>query len=145
MRVKNFQENFKITRSDCWEWTGTKHRDGYGQYRGGKHRKYAHRVSYELYKGEIPEGMFVCHTCDNPPCVNPSHLFLGTPKDNKQDAVRKERHARGTKVNTAKLSEDQVKTIINSTSLCRILAEEYAVSPTLIAMIRRKVIWKHVS
>ncbi len=79
---------------DCWLWTGTRTEDGYG--RTGASEKsssplYAHRVSWELANGPIPDGLFVLHRCDNPPCVRPDHLFLGTTKDNADDAQAKGR------------------------------------------------------
>lgn len=83
--------------SGCWQWTGSKDSWGYGQIRivsssGGSKIRGAHRISFELFKGEIPDGYFVCHTCDNPRCVNPDHLFLGTQTDNMQDRLRKGRN-----------------------------------------------------
>lgn len=77
----------------CWIWRGTLVRGGYGQFsvRPGQ-RCAAHRFAWELSNGAIPDGLFACHRCDNPPCVNPAHLFLGTPKDNMQDKVAKGRH-----------------------------------------------------
>jgi hypothetical protein len=82
---------------DCIEWKGARTRDGYGEkwWKGGKKR--THRIAYEWAYGPIPEGLCVLHKCDNPPCCNPSHLFLGTNHDNQQDSLRKGRHANAAK------------------------------------------------
>jgi HNH endonuclease len=84
-----------IPEHSCWEWTASKFRDGYGQIKVNRKNKKAHRIAYELFKGPIPENMLVCHTCDNPGCVRPEHLFLGTALDNSHDMINKGRYNNG--------------------------------------------------
>lgn len=101
----------------CWTWLGTKTCGGYGKIhvsgeaRQSRRSAWAHRVSWELANGPIPGGLFVCHQCDNPSCVRPDHLFLGTNDDNMQDAKRKGRNAKGERHGMAKLSDEDVREI----------------------------------
>lgn len=108
----NLDERFwsKVQTADsdvCWEWQGATTANGYGAYWDGK-ALYAHRVSWELEFGDIPEELCVLHHCDNPGCVNPKHLFLGTKADNTADMVAKGRQARGSRNGMAKLNEANV-------------------------------------
>jgi len=92
---QRFEGKFRVTPG-CWPWTGSKTLKGYGQLRWKYNSLVASRVSYELYVGPIPEGLMVRHRCDNPSCVNPDHLELGTAADNSADMVQRGRHNNGS-------------------------------------------------
>ena len=104
---ERFNERFVKQNNGCWLWTAGKI-GKYGSIKNGEKREVSHRISWKIYKGEIPTGMFVCHRCDVTLCVNPEHLFLGTQKDNIVDAVSKNRMAKGEEPGSAKLKEKQV-------------------------------------
>lgn len=135
--------------SDCIEWSGARV-NGYGMrhYHGKMWR--AHRAAWDESNGPIPPGMLVCHKCDNRACVNVEHLFLGTPKDNSADMVRKGRsrgcghgtvRMAGTRNGRAKLSEMAVSEILGTSGKTRALAKKYGVDRTTIQKIRRGVNW----
>jgi len=106
----------KVDKADdnsCWLWKGARNKKGYGMFRLWPKMIRAHRVAYQLTHGEIQEGLLVCHTCDNPPCCNPSHLFLGTVQDNVNDKMKKGRinPCYGENNKNCKLSDMQVAEI----------------------------------
>jgi hypothetical protein len=121
----------------CWIWTAAKDRDGYGVFSKGK----AHRVSAFLSGLNITNKL-VCHTCDNPSCVNPSHLFVGTQKDNAQDALKKRRHYVGEKNGRSKLTEENVKEILASNLNGQQLADKFGVTRSTINNVRRGASWQ---
>lgn len=97
-QLVRFMERYEISLSGCWNWIWKKDKDGYGLFHARPNHQKAHRFSYELHKGSIPPNMLVCHTCDNPSCVNPEHLWVGTVLDNNRDKENKGRgfsHYRG--------------------------------------------------
>lgn len=101
--------------SGCWEWAGYCNPDGYGQRKINGKTLRAHRMSYTVYSGEIPEGLCVLHKCDNPKCCNPEHLFIGTHSDNMKDMWDKNRHPREKNPElSAKLTKDQVMYVRNA-------------------------------
>lgn len=114
-----------IKQEGCWEWSGAKHKFGYGMIRlgGTQEKAAASRVSWMVHFGEIPHGMFVCHKCDNPVCTNPDHLFLGTSSDNCNDRERKMRGKRRLGAADAKL----VKSLKDSGVSWRALARAFNV------------------
>lgn len=94
--------------NECWEWKAAKTKAGYGIIYYDKKNRFAHRLSLEFQGINIPEKMYVCHKCDNPPCVNPNHLYVGTPYQNSQDKVNRNRHPKGDRHYNYKLSENDV-------------------------------------
>ncbi len=145
--LKNFAKCIQTTPTGCWQWTGTKNRVGYGLvYVSNDLRRGAHRVMWELVRGEIADGLLVCHTCDNPSCVNPNHLFLGTYKDNSHDSRHKGRNARmvGVLHGRAKLDEAAVYDIRTSREHPSVLAKRYGVSVGTINDTRAGNHWMHV-
>lgn len=135
--------------SGCWLWTGALHDSfGYGAVKHGPRNsptETAHRVSYRLFRGDIPVGMLVRHHCDNPACVNPHHLDLGTKLDNAQDAVRRGRHSHGERHCFAKVTDEIAATIRFGEISTREAARRFDISRQAAADIKYGRTWKHVT
>jgi hypothetical protein len=147
-RMKSFFFNKVIQKEGCWGWIGGLDKNGYPYIYGGKGPYKAHRLSYEIHKGLIPEKMRVCHKCDNPTCTNPEHLFLGTSKENTQDSISKGRFIKGEKVHCSKLKEDEVKEIKKMLDLgvtCAYLSRKYKVHYMTIKCIEKNKTWKYIN
>lgn len=136
---------------DCWEWQGAKLK-GYGQLTMGNRRWLAHRLAWIFTNGEIPDALWVLHKCDNPPCVRPDHLFLGTQFDNMADAASKGRMPGpglcGENVATAKLTEQDVREIraLHESGMPqRAIARRFRVTRQNVRCIVRRITWKEVS
>jgi hypothetical protein len=134
---------------DCREWVGARLPNGYGVYctkllKVGP-RQYAHRIAYVLAHGPIPAGMFVCHHCDNPSCVEPTHLYLGTPKDNSNDAQRKGRMRGQFKPRlTADMVREMRATYATGTVTFFDLADRYGITFQHAHSVVRRRCWNHV-
>lgn len=134
----------KVQKSDgCWLWTASRHPQGHGYASMDGRVQYAHRVSWTLTNGPVPEGLSVCHRCDNPPCVNPAHLFLGTHADNMGDMAQKGR-AQAAALKRSKLRPEDVREIIRLRSdglTLQAIADRFSVTPSAIGLITRGQRW----
>jgi len=131
--------------TECWPWLGTVKKNGYGQlWFNGKPDR-AHRVSYQINKGPIPDGMLIRHTCDNKVCVNPNHLLTGTPLDNARDAIERNLYPRGETQGRAKLTLVQVEEIRrnwrNRTESQRSMSDRFGVSTSCIQFVATGNSW----
>lgn len=140
----------KVKKADtncCWIWKGSKSTAGYGYLSVNGRMIPAHRYSYSLTYGPIDNNLYVCHRCDNPPCVNPDHLFIGTAQDNAADLVKKGRR-KGSRHNHAVFMESEVMGIRNLISrqkvTQRLIAKIYNVDPTTIRDIIHRRTWVHI-
>lgn len=147
---QRFWEKVEIaSENECWNWTGGL-TDGYGIFSTRERNVLAHRLSWELAFGKIPEGLCILHECDNPRCVNPSHLFLGTREDNNRDRSSKGRDgsAKGERNNGAKITAKQVKTIremyLTGEFSQLAIGKMFGISESEVGNIVNLITWKHV-
>jgi len=141
-----------LSASGCWEWTGNKLKRDYGRIDHGGRKYVLHRIIYRLCVGSLPPGRVeVCHSCDNPPCCNPAHLFLGTHAENMRDSEAKGRNShraqKGQEKPQAKLTEEAVRDIrrrVAAGENGRIIAEDHGVSRATVSEIARRKKWRHV-
>ncbi len=146
---KKISENIKKMPNGCWEWKRSRQLSGHGSicFKIGVFR--AHRVSYLAFKGEIPKEMCVCHSCDNPPCCNPEHLWLGTKKDNSIDMWKKGRRAsfRGIKNGRAKLTEERVLILReneNNMEKLTSLSKDFGIDLATVYNVISRRTWNHI-
>lgn len=147
------QKYIPVTESGCWIWTDACFSFGYGRIKENGKSLCAHRVSFEIHKGSIPKGLFVCHKCNVPQCVNPDHLYLGTHQDNMDDRTKTEimnsselaKFNFGSKNGRSKLNEDMVEKIYLSDLSTKELSENYGVSLQTITRIKSGERWTHVT
>lgn len=137
----------KLSKDDCWEWLGSKTNKGYGRLRIGKKKISSHRYSYLINIGSIDPGLYVCHKCDNPSCVNPNHLFLGTNKDNMNDRNMKNRQAKGENNHSKLFPKDviEIRALLHSGVKTKDIAEMFKVNYSVIESIKLHRSWNHVT
>lgn len=146
----------------CWLWQAGRDKNGYGKFAASGHQMRAPRVAWILAHGNIPQGMFVCHTCDNPGCCNPRHLYLDTPGGNTRDAAQKgllttgdkhhcrrnpELYVRGERNSNSKLTDADVRVIrarVRSGETKSAVARSYGVNVRTIRFIMNRTTWAHV-
>jgi len=140
----------EVVPDGCWEWKGTRQGRGYGVfYDTNIHRHLSHRFSYALFVGPIPDGMCVCHTCDNPPCVRPDHLFVGTQADNMRDCASKGRSPNGERHWVTTLTISDVRSIRGAYKgkrkrpFQKEIAKSFGVSKQTVSRILRGESWSH--
>lgn len=147
--IDRFWRKVKKTK-DCWLWIANKSNRNYGMFAINNKKVSAHRYSYKYHYGSIPNGLYICHKCDNPPCVNPKHLYAGTQSDNLKDAANKNRRVytsrQGSKNNLSKLKEIDVLKIrsLSKNKTYKEIANMFNVDPTNIGYIIRRRTWTHI-
>ena len=145
--TKSFEERLerhieRIPEAGCWIWTGATLSNGYGKFRDANMKSaLAHRATYEYYKGKIDADKYVCHTCDVPSCVNPNHLFAGTPTENQQDSKSKGRMKKA-KFKLDRKTVDQIMAQLKLGASQREISYMYSISQSMVSMIKTRKVWQ---
>lgn len=142
--LARFEAKIDRPADGCWLWKASKMHGGYGAFRLRGATIKAHRVSWILNRGDIPEGLLVCHHCDTPACVRPGHLFLGTDKSNAVDRNMKGRTVRGAASPAAKITEAQALAIRKTPGRHADIAAWFGVSKSLVRGIKAREFWAHL-
>jgi DNA-binding CsgD family transcriptional regulator len=147
--IERFHEKWELSDNGCWEWTGALMGKGYGFLKipGTRKQIGAHRLSFLIHHGPLPDDALVCHTCDNPKCVKPSHLFAGSASDNLQDMKHKDRHLNGARNGQAKLTDDKVRQIhrMNRKGLSQgKIAKSFGIAQSTVFKILNGQRWEHI-
>ena len=146
---KKLLSHIDIKENGCWEWNRSRHKQGYGHFGYKMKTLLAHRVSWMIFKGELSHDIYVCHKCDNPPCVNPDHLFLGTNRDNIIDSIEKGRKdpPKGEKNGSSQLSEEnviEIRRLYEIGENQKSLAKKFKTTRGHIGNIVHRRCWKHL-
>jgi HNH endonuclease len=143
---QRFKEGYQVMQSGCWEWTKGRKSGGYGCLRVGDSTMTAHRYSYELVHGPVKDGLYVLHSCDNPPCVNPAHLRLGSHQENMQDAVERNYNRKGENHYSHKVTEKEVRAIraLAGTMSQVEISKLFGLSKGSVNHIISRKKWKHI-
>lgn len=148
-RLKKNYNSLVIKKGGCWDWKGKFEKSGYAKMScrfelGARH---AHKASYLIHIGQIPEGMQINHLCNNRECSNPTHIYAGTQQENMRDKIESNHQAKGSKNGNSKLDETKVmkiKTLLNSGKDIKFISDIFNVTPTQIYNIKKNKQWKHV-
>jgi hypothetical protein len=149
--LERFKPKYRVDGSGCWIWTAAKYPNGYGAFLLRGFVTTAHRCSWMIFMGSIPDGMDVCHTCDVRACVNPEHLWLGTPTENMADCMKKNRYYSPNRVKAgeangmARLAVEDVLYIRESKERQIDLAARYGVKQGHISAIKLRKTWAHIA